>query len=45
MWKDQFQQAEEKMMGFSWLLFLANKFNKEGLKSQIWEITDITVVL
>jgi len=35
MWKAQLQQAEETA-GLGWLLFLADKSDKEALKSQIW---------
>jgi len=42
--ESQPQQAEETT-GLGWLLFLADKFNKESLKIQIWETTGVHVVL
>ncbi len=44
MWKAQLQQAEETA-GLGWLLFLADEFDKDALKSQIWETTGVHVVL
>jgi len=44
MWKAQLQQAEETS-GLGWLLFLADEFDKEALKSQIWETMGVHVVL
>jgi len=36
----------EETTGLGWLLFSANKFNKEALKeSQIWETTRVQVAL
>jgi len=44
MWKAQLQQAEETA-SLGWLLFSADKFDKEALKSQIWETTGVHVAL
>jgi len=44
MWKAQLQQAEETT-GLGWLLFLADEFDKEALKVQIWETTGVHMVL
>jgi len=44
MWKAQLQQKEETA-GLRCLLFLADKFDKEALKSQIWETTGVHVAL
>jgi len=44
MWKAQLQQAEETT-GLEWLIFLADEFDKEVLKVQIWETTRVQVAL
>jgi len=43
-WKAQLQQAEETS-GLGWLLFLADEFDKDALKAQIWEITGVHMAL
>jgi len=44
MWKAQLQQAKETT-GLGWLFFSTNEFDKEVLKSQIWETTGMQVAL
>jgi len=43
-WKAQLQQTEETTR-LGWLLFSADEFNKDMLKSQIWETTGVQVAL
>ncbi len=43
-WKAQLQQAKETT-GLGWLLFSADKFDKDALKAQIGETTGVHVTL